>query len=229
VPQQQGLSFSIAPSSKDCATQPETMLETYRQLLRSHPLQTNMVTASVLTLASDCISQTLERSVALSSTNLSAQQQQQQHNFQRSAAMGIYGAVVFGAFVTWWFRILSRWVPVAAGDLKAVVRKVLVNQFFMSPFLNTLFFTWVVFTRKPFASTLSQKFATLKTKLRVDLPATIARSCVYWTVLNTFNFALVPAHMQVLFTNFSFLLWTVYLSYVGYRKISVSPAKKGSE
>jgi hypothetical protein len=186
-----------------------------------------MVTASVLTLASDCISQTLERSIASSSASLKPQQQQ--HDFQRSAAMSIYGAVVFGAFVTWWFKILSRWVPVAAGDIKAVVRKVLVNQFFMSPFLNTVFFTWVVFTRKPFASTLSQKIATLKAKLRVDLPSTIARSCVYWTVLNTFNFALVPAHMQVLFTNFSFLIWTVYLSYVGYRQISKSPATKRSD
>jgi Mpv17 / PMP22 family len=201
------------------------MLETYRGLLRSHPLQTNMVTASILTVASDCISQSMERRIANASSTTTATRTVQ-HDFQRSTAMGIYGAFVFGAFVTWWFSILSRWVPVAAGDLKAVIKKVLVNQVLMSPGLNTVFFTWVVFTRKPFSTTLDQKLTTLREKLRTDLPATIARSCVYWTILNTINFGLVPTHMQVLFTNMSFLVWTVYLTFVGYRSVPVTSAKK---
>lgn len=147
-----------------------------------------MVTASIISVTSDAISQTIERrqAAALSKTSRPASSapapatMQQGHDLYRSLTMSVYGAVVFGAFVSWWFSVLSRMVgPVT--DLQSVLRKVLVNQVFMSPFLNALFFAWVTLTRSPGdrALTLPVRVRALGTKLRVDLAPTILRSVPY--------------------------------------------------
>ena len=204
------------------------LLEGYRGLLATHPLRTNMVTASILSVASDAIAQSVERrnaALVRKKQPLHHQQQQQQqpqplqgHDFKRSLAMGVYGAGVFGAFVSEWFKILSRLVPVGPGDWKGVILKVGVNQFFMSPFLNTLFFSWVTFTRSS-SSSLSEKASTLKRKLNQDLKPTILRSLVYWSTWNLASFGIVPPKYLVVTTNLGFLLWTIYVSMVGYRTV----------
>lgn len=166
-------------------------LEVYRSLLRSHPLRTNMVTASLISVTSDAISQTIERRQAVltrtsrpasSAPPSSALQgafellsKKQGHDYYRSLTMSVYGAAVFGAFVSWWFSVLSCLVPVT--DLRSVLLKVLVNQFFMSPFLNSLFFAWVTLTRNPGDRTLTlpARGRALGDKLRVDLAPTILR------------------------------------------------------
>ena len=51
-------------------------------------------------------------------------------------------------------------------------------------------------------------------KLRADLPATCLRSCVYWSIVQTFNFRLLPPKYTVIATSAAYLVWTVYLSLV---------------
>ena len=120
-------------------------LESYRSLLRVHPLATNAATASVISVVSDSISQSIERRQASravgakapttntsrpppppSPSSPSFSSHRLQHDYLRSLSMAAYGAAVFGVFVTWWFSVLSRWVPVT--DFRSVVVKVLVNQ-----------------------------------------------------------------------------------------------------
>ena len=205
------------------------VLDAYRGLLATHPLKTNIATASILSITSDAIAQSMERrkqSQNLGSLVLQPKAQTRsvpRHDYQRSLAMGFYGATVFGAFVSQWFRLLSWMCPASPGDWAAIIRKVGVNQFFMSPFLNALFFSWVTFTRSPL-SPLSTKLTTLRSKLAQDLMPTILRSCVFWTIWNLGNFGLVGAKWQVVATNVGFLSWIVYLSLVGYR--AVPSAKK---
>ena len=101
-----------------------------------------------------------------------------------------------------------------------VFRKVLVNQIFMSPFLNALFFTYVIMTRNTTASTTSNtntkkdysgfkkhnikmntntstKLQLIKKKLSQDLLPTIYRSCVYWITLNLINFRFVKVMLTI--------------------------------
>lgn len=215
------------------------VLDAYRGLLATHPLKTNMATASILSITSDAIAQSMERRklrqqgpglVLQPKAQAHAVQPKAQvhavprHDYQRSLAMGFYGATVFGAFVCEWFKLLSWMCPTTPGDWGSILRKVGVNQLFMSPFLNALFFSWVTFTRNPL-SPLSTKLTTLKSKLAQDLLPTILRSCVFWTIWNLGNFSKVGAKWQVVVTNVGFLSWTVYLSLVGYREV---PAKKQS-
>lgn len=227
-----------------------SVIDAYRSLLQTHTLKTNIITASLLTVTSDAITQSIERfgmSKSLvekfpsSSSSLSSKSTsrlistEQKHDYYRSFTMLLYGGAVFGAFVTYWFKFLSWLVPVT--DFASVVRKVLVNQVFMSPFLNALFFTYVILTRNTTSTSTStsgttkkydkinnnksntNKIQLIKKKLATDLLPTIYRSCVFWITLNLINFRFVKANEQVLVTNLGFLIWTIYLSYIGFKKI----------
>ena len=93
----------------------------------------------------------------------------------------------------------------------------------MSPFLNALFFTYVIMTRNTTASTTSStntkrdysgfkkhniktntntststKLQLIKKKLSQDLLPTIYRSCVYWITLNLINFRFVKVILILL-------------------------------
>ena len=210
-------------------TLPLQIISSYQNLLTSKPLLTNMITASVLAVASDSVSQKIERITPKQQINLvqknenkspsnGVQQIQLNHSYYRSSTMAIYGALVFGAFVTYWMKILNGWFPLHGMTLQRLLVKIFVNQLFMSPFLNALFFSWVVFTRD-FKSSLVEKLDTLNKKVVNDLVATIKRSCIYWTIVHLFNFSIIPYQYQLLCINLEFFLWTMYLSWVGYRKI----------
>ena len=51
-------------------------------------------------------------------------------------------------------------------------------------------------------------------KKEADLPATCLRSCVYWSIVQTFNFRLLPPKYTVIATSAAYLVWTVYLSLI---------------
>ena len=180
----------------------------YKECLSSHPLPTNMLTASILSVCSDSASQAIERK--------GNENKRLRHSYYRSATMAIYGSIISGAFVSAWFEILNGLFPPPM-TLSRVIQKVAVNQIFMSPVLNGMFFTWVVLTRD-LSSTLQEKASIVRAKLGRDLMPTIKRSCVFWSTLNLLNFFIIPIKYQLLYTNLAFLIWTTYISIVGYRK-----------
>ena len=156
------------------------ILDTYRTALAARPLVTNMVTASVLSVFSDSVAQHLESN--------SSPAQHRTHDWQRALAMATFGAFVYGAFVQYWFRFLNSFAAlrVVPGDWPAVCRRVAVNQACMSPFLNSLFFAWVVFTRSSDPNrSLTDKMATLRRKL--------AQVCSRLAVANQFNHSIPPS------------------------------------
>jgi len=199
------------------------VVEAYISLLATHPLKTNIATASALTMTSDAIAQSIElrkaRQRSLALTPKTQALAVPRHDFHRTLSMGFYGATVFGAFLSQWFKVLSRICPVTPGDWASIVRKVGVNQVVISPFLNALFFAWVTFTRNPLNTTLGTKLSMLQQKLHQDLLSTYIRSCAFWVIFNLMNFGLVDAKWQVVVANVGFLAWTVYLSLVGYRAV----------
>lgn len=201
----------------------------YQKCLHSNPLLTNMVTASVLSVCSDAISQKMERNkIKIASQPSSKNKYSTQtnniavvipaHNSYRSLTMAIYGALVSGMIVSLWFRFLNGLISPKDISGRGIALKVFINQLVMSPFLNTAFFSWVVFTRD-FSSSFQFKLHILREKLKKDLRPTIARSLFFGTITNTVNFSNVfEAKYQVIFTNLVFLFWTAYLSFIGFRK-----------
>lgn len=195
----------------------------YKAVLSKYPLPTNMITAGSLSVLSDSISQKIERvnvEKQVTDSKLTIAKKSK-HSFNRSLAMFFYGFGISGGFVSLWFKFLNNLIPTSASSsIVQVSKKVAVNQVVMSPILNSMFFTWVIFTRaSTFRLTFAEKLETLKQKLNQDLMGTIKRSYLYWTVVNMFNFSIVPPHLQLLYTNVGFVIWTIYLSIVGWRKV----------
>ena len=77
------------------------------------------------------------------------------------------------------------------------------------------FFAFVILTRDPpILRFNADKRKTYGKKLRADLPATCLRSCVYWSIVQTFNLRLLPPKYTVIATSAAYLVWTVYLSLI---------------
>ena len=195
----------------------------YSKCLQAQPLLTNVITASALCVLSDFISQSFERSKAKASCESDRilgkmTSSVPRHSLYRSLCMGVYGATVYGWLITYWFKLLNSIVPQENITFLLVLKKVTINQFFMSPILNSLFFTYVTLTRE-LKSNLSQKIRSVKLKLGKDLIPTIKRSCVYWGIIQTINFSSVPTSYQLLYTNSAFVIWTTYIAFVGFQKL----------
>lgn len=220
------LSFDLQVSALSVALPKSVLLSLsskYSGCLKSHPLLTNVLTASTLCVLSDSISQHFERSKAkadslILTTKTGETQRILGHSWYRSFCMAAYGATIYGWLVIYWFRFLNNLIPQEGITRALIVKKVFINQLVMSPFLNSLFFTYVCATRD-LTSTLSQKFQQIKQKLSKDLLPTIKRSCVYWGFVQYINFSYVATAYQLLYTNSAFLIWTTYIAYVGFRKV----------
>jgi len=137
--------------------------------------------------------------------------------------MALYGAVISGWMITYWFKFLNWVIPTKDITARRAFFKVCINQIIMSPGLNTFFFGYVTFTRKNKEigenGGFNGKLLYLKKKLARDLFPTIKRSCVYWGIVQFINFCYLPPKYMLLYTNLAFVVWTTYTSFVGFRKV----------
>jgi len=177
----------------------------YQSALAAAPITTNVLSAASLSVLADGMAQAVERRGSW--------------DVSRAAWISAWGASVSGLMLFFWFRLLARLFPLAASSTAQLVGKVALNQAVMSPGLNAGFFTFVVLTRdKPYLRLDGEKRRRLGRKLKSDLPATVRRSCYFWGVAQTLNFRLLPLEYNTLWTNGCFLLWTTYISWVGFRE-----------
>ena len=186
------------------------LLESYTNLLAKAPLRTNMVTAACLAMTSDAVAQRL-----CVDTEAKLDECAPSYDYPRTAWIALWGSVVSGAMLQQWF-VLLRWLfPLYKTSNWQLAGKVFVNQLVMSPGLNAGFFAFVILTRDPPVLRFNaEKRREYGRKLRADLPATCLRSCVYWSIVQTFNFRLLPPKYTVIATSAAYLVWTVYLSLV---------------
>ena len=192
---------SVAGGVANCA---EHALASYNTALAMQPLMTNAISAAGLAVLSDSIAQS------------AVSPRPPLWDFERSAWMSVWGAVVSGALIYYWLKLLAALFPDARLSFAQLVGKVFVNQLVMSPGLNGGFFAFVIWTRTaPRLRFNAEKRGLLLDKYRQNLVPTIARSCVFWSVVQAINFRVLPPSLMVLFTNAAFVIWTTYLSFVG--------------
>jgi hypothetical protein len=187
----------------------------YCSSLATAPIVTNCLTAAALSITSDAIAQNFERTS--STKEASGAVCGAKHDYARSAWMGLWGYSIAGLLVHYWFVFLNRLFPAAGLTFVGALKKVTVNQIVMSPLLNSMFFSFTTYTRSDVAGTTRGEY--LKRKLAQDLIPTIKRSCAYWGTVQLVNFLYVPQRFTLLYTNFGFLVWTIYISLVGYRQV----------
>ena len=139
----------------------EIIKNTYTNSLLTHPLLTNCGTAGFLAVCSDFVSQNIEiaseKKIAQNTSNdQKISNSRTSLSFYRSSCMFVYGFVVLGWWVTQWFNILNGIIPKDGITWLGAIMKIFINQLFMSPFLNTLFFGYVIFTRGNFSNLIKE-------------------------------------------------------------------------
>jgi protein Mpv17 len=193
-------------------------IKLYKFQLNARPLLTNCVTAASLSVLSDSVAQTIERKINESVND----DRNLNHSIRRSLWMALWGFTVSGLMCSYWLTWLASIFPAEGMGIGRALMKVSVNQVVMSPSLNVLFFSYTTYTRRDVSSVMPRA-EFLKMKIKQDLVPTIKRSCLYWGSLQFLNFMYIPAQYTLLYTNVCFLLWTVYLSLVGFGKIRAQP------
>ena len=191
---------------------PKLAIAAYRSALTAAPLITNCVTSSGLSVVSGAIAQKIERRDCPVPNN-------PQHSISRSFWMSIWGFGFSGLILSHWFVILNSYFPADGLTLVGAVKKVFVNQLVLSTCLNTLFFIFTTYTRADLSTTGQNRVIILRQKLQNDLFPTIKRSFAFWGIIQTVNFLYVPTEYALIYTNVGALIWTVYLSLVGFRKL----------
>ena len=182
-----------------------SLADSYGAALVAAPLATKCTSAAVIAVAADAIAQSLTASG-------------KKWDWARTRWMVVWGAVVSGCGNALWFDFLNGLFPPPITSAAQLAKKVLVNQLFMAPALNSAFFTFVILTRmRPIARMTGDKWSALRQKCAADLVPTIMRGNIFWTTCQTLNFKLVPPSLMTLSTNFFSLVWTIYLSIVGNR------------
>lgn len=185
----------------------------YSNCLKYYPKSTNIATASALAILSDSVAQSIERKTIRAKTGVSTKQ-----SFHRSLVMGIYGACVYGYIMTIWYQFLNSIIPAEGMTTSLLLLKVFIHQLCTSPTLSSLFFGYIILTRD-FTKPLHEKYIQFQNKLKHDLLPTVKKATVYWGLFQIINFKIIPAMYSVLCTNIAFMIWTAYLSLVGFRKI----------
>lgn len=94
---------------------------------------------------------------------------------------------------------------------KIILRKLLLDQFVLSPPLLVIFFTGMALMemqKRPFD------------ELQAKFVPTFQRSCVFWLPTQAVNFYLVPPQLRVVFMGFASFVWCNILCYVKRQKLS---------
>ena len=176
----------------------------YTSILQSHPIRTTTATASCITVAGDAIAQKIEAS--------------QEHciaswDTARTAQMFAWGGVWMGAPQLAWFRWLHS-LPFG------LVPKLAIQLAVMPPATVTLFFGYTeagksIQGKAPWETWRSR----YSLRMHKEAPTTVAYATMFWAPVQAFNFWRVPLQFRPLYLNCMMVVWTTYLSIVGFKRL----------
>lgn len=169
----------------------------YNVALESSPLITKSVTACVILGAADLAGQTLESSQKEESLSIDA---------GRFIRFAFFGLVLQAPWNHFYYQILDGVLPPTVDPFTATTGiKVVIDQFVQAPI-----FTVIIFG---FLGTLEGKsLDEVKSQLDDDYSDTMIANWKLWVPATMVNIAFCPPLFRVLFLNFVFFFWSIFLS-----------------
>ncbi|KAL6075434.1 hypothetical protein QOT17_003469 [Balamuthia mandrillaris] len=199
----------------------------YTSHLVERPFLTNALTSAVINSIGDALAQSLERRGRRLQEEQEGVRQKEEVRWHpaRTVSMFFFGLGISGPFSFMWFRFLERTYG-SAKSLSVVAKKVLTNQLFFAPTINTAAMSyctiWKVFLAPSDESSSQISMAKTKDavveKLKKDFIPTWVNSTKVWPLAQSINFYFVPFQYRVLYMGLVATGWSAYLSTVGYRK-----------
>ncbi|KAK4468694.1 hypothetical protein MN116_007875 [Schistosoma mekongi] len=131
---------------------------------------------------------------------------------------------VIGSFQGFYQFIYYSWLDkVFSGvSVTIVAKKVILDEVFIGPISLVIFFLY-----NGFCDTYSMAGAV--ERCRQSFLSGYLSDLVYWPILQTVNFALVPPAYRVLYVIFFTSLWDTYLCLINNRVSNSGPQKNGNE
>ena len=126
------------------------------------------------------------------------------HNFSRTARMGVVGLII-GPVLRTWYLTLDRIVPGAAKT--AGFKKMLVDQSLFAPVMICFFFG--------VTETLAGKsLRDIKEMLQERYTDALITNYKIWPLAQTLNFTFVPIQHRVGFVQIVAIFWNAYMSWL---------------
>ncbi|XP_012265163.2 mpv17-like protein 2 [Athalia rosae] len=125
------------------------------------------------------------------------------YNWAQLKRFAIYGCLLAGPILHGWYRWLDA---VYSGTSKKIVfKKLLVDQFVLTPALLAFFFI---------SMNLMEGKSDILAECKAKFFAAFGIACIYWIPVQTLNFIIVPPAFRVLYVGVAAFCWVNILCYV---------------
>ena len=131
-------------------------------------------------------------------------------DWARTARMAGFGILWHGPSGHYIYNFLDKLVP--GNSFKAVMSKVFLDQLVHNPVFALVFFTYLNIVE-------GKSFQALKDTIKRDFFTTVTGSYVYWIPAHIINFRFIPGSHRVLYINVMQILWNMFLSIIGNKKV----------
>lgn len=166
----------------------------YEHSLRTRPLQTQMVTSTVLWGLGDLFAQRIDG--------------KHSHNKTRTLSTAAYGATVIGPIGHYFYmgmdQVVTRYFKI--GTFGFVLAKVLGDELLFGPVHVGGYFAWMTLAE-------GGSLQDVKHRIQQDFIPTFMAECLYWPFIQGFNFWKVPVKHQLLVVNTACLADSTFLSW----------------
>ncbi|GAX85451.1 hypothetical protein CEUSTIGMA_g12867.t1 [Chlamydomonas eustigma] len=180
----------------------------YLELLESHPFVTRAVTCGVLNGLGDIVSQVF---IEGSSFELS-----------RTLTFTCLGLFFVGPVLFYWYGWLGGLIP-GSGAMSVLGSLALDQLLFAPPFIAAFMSILTVTIEGP-THLKDGSLQTLKnsiaSKIQKDWPPAVQVNWLLWVPAQFINFKFVPPNLRVLAVNVTALIWNIYMSYQGHKKVA---------
>ncbi|KAI3445903.1 hypothetical protein Pfo_002568 [Paulownia fortunei] len=185
--------YSHFSSRASSSSQKSGLVGWYLSMLKTRPIATKCITASLIYAAADISSQTI------------VMETMEQYDLMRTLRMAGYGMLILGPSVHYWYNFMSRVFP--KRDLLSTFKKMALGQTVYGPAMTVIFLSVN-------AALQGESDSEIVARLKRDLLPTMINGIMYWPVCDFVTFKFIPVHLQPLVTNSFSYLWTIYMTYM---------------
>ncbi|XP_055906396.1 mpv17-like protein [Eupeodes corollae] len=183
------------------------LLSAARLAFKKHPFVTNSVIYGSLYVGAEYSQQFLTKRVFVDKN------QKKDIDYPTIGRYAVMGTFVYSPTLYTWYKWLDRTFPGTAKSI--IVKKLLIDQFVLTPFLLTVFYTGMSLMENA-----DDPFMELREKF---LP-TFVRSCIFWLPVQTANFIMIPPRFRVIYMGVCGFMWVNILCWIKRQQVTVLAA-----
>lgn len=178
-----------------------------RAAFKKHPFITNSVIYSSLYVGAEYSQQYLTKRVFVDEKN------KKDIDYPTIGRYAVMGGLVYSPTLYTWYKWLDRTFPGTAKSI--IVKKLLIDQFVLTPFLLTVFYTGM---------SLMENADDPFVELREKFVPTFVRSCIFWLPVQTANFIMIPPRFRVIYMGVCGFMWVNILCWIKRQQVTVLAA-----